>query len=83
MSRQGTTNAKRPVEVSASKAGGFAAAVKPAPAAQTVPTAEPKLDTDAIRVRAFAIYQERIRTGAPGNQATDWSQAERELTQRR
>lgn len=30
--------------------------------------------------RAQKIYEERMRTGAPGNQESDWLQAEREVT---
>jgi len=32
---------------------------------------------DRIRVRAYAIY--RARNGAPGDEGSDWCQAEREL----
>jgi hypothetical protein len=32
-----------------------------------------------VRARAYAIYQGRVSTGAPGDATSDWIQAEREL----
>lgn len=34
---------------------------------------------DQIRARAHEIYRERCRRGVPGDEASDWAQAEREL----
>jgi hypothetical protein len=39
----------------------------------------PKTSEDDIRVRAYAIFQTRMRDGLPGNAMSDWLQAEREL----
>lgn len=38
---------------------------------------------DAIRLRAHAIFEGRLRTGAPGDPVSDWLQAEQELRDRR
>ena len=48
------------------------AARKPLPAVQ-------EATEDDVRARAFAIYQLRRATGSPGDEMSDWVQAEREL----
>jgi hypothetical protein len=35
-----------------------------------------------VRMRAFEIFQSRMRTHTPGDQLSDWLQAERELNKR-
>jgi Protein of unknown function (DUF2934) len=35
-------------------------------------------DLERVRARAYAIFLARCRTGAPGNELSDWLQAERE-----
>ena len=60
---------------------GATAEVKPAPAAtKTAPTSA-RPSSEQVRVRAFEIYQSRCRAGKPGDAASDWAQAERELMQ--
>ncbi|MBU0640178.1 MAG: DUF2934 domain-containing protein [Planctomycetes bacterium] len=39
-------------------------------------TVRPK---DGMRARAFEIFQARMQTNLPGDQLSDWLQAEREL----
>ncbi|HOT45875.1 MAG TPA: hypothetical protein PLC28_13390 [Spirochaetota bacterium] len=34
---------------------------------------------DEIRVRAFYNYQERVKNNLPGNEMTDWLEAEKSL----
>lgn len=38
---------------------------------------------DDIRLKAHAIFESRLRTGAPGDPMSDWLQAEQELRERR
>lgn len=57
------------------------AEVKPAPAATRTTTAPARPSSEQVRLRAFEIYQSRCRAGKPGDAASDWAQAERELTQ--
>lgn len=47
------------------QAAGRTAGVKPAP--------------ELVRTRAYELYQSRCAKGVPGDAATDWTQAEREL----
>jgi hypothetical protein len=67
----------------AAPAVGMNAEIKPAPvqaSAAARPTRTTSPTTEQIRVRAFEIYQARCRTGKPGDAASDWAQAERELS---
>lgn len=57
------------------------AEVKPAPAATKTTVAPARPSSEQVRLRAFEIYQSRCRAGKPGDAASDWAQAERELTQ--
>jgi uncharacterized Zn finger protein (UPF0148 family) len=56
-------------------------AAKPAPAAKQVAGKKPELNQflDEIKKRAFAIYQERQKTKAAGDQLSDWLKAEKEI----
>ncbi|MBX3384477.1 MAG: DUF2934 domain-containing protein [Phycisphaeraceae bacterium] len=38
-----------------------------------------EVTVDHIRARAYEIYQARNGSGGPGDEASDWAQAEREL----
>jgi len=38
-----------------------------------------KAAADRIRIRAYEVYRTRSTAGQPGNEVTDWLQAEREL----
>jgi len=42
-------------------------------------SAETRVSHEAIRERACQIYQARIKVGQPGDELSDWLQAEREL----
>jgi len=37
--------------------------------------------SELIAERAYEVYQKRVRTGVPGDQHSDWAQAEREVTE--
>jgi len=56
---------------------------KPAPPAKKAeaPGKKPELEKflEEIRKRAYEIYQERIKTKAPGDQLSDWLKAEKEI----
>ena len=39
-------------------------------------------DEATIRERAFQIYNDRVRTNAPGDPTTDWLRAEQELNEK-
>ena len=41
------------------------------------------VSADAVRRRAYEIYLARAAKGQPGNAASDWLQAERELNNKR
>jgi hypothetical protein len=41
-----------------------------------------KLDRDLVQRRAYEVYVRRLASGAPGDEASDWAQAERELAVR-
>jgi hypothetical protein len=41
--------------------------------------AETRVSQDAIRERACQIYQARVKAGQPGDELSDWLEAEREL----
>lgn len=60
---------------------GATAEVKPAPAATKTAHTSARPSSEQVRVRAFEIYQSRCRAGKPGDAASDWAQAERELMQ--
>lgn len=49
----------------------------PPPANQEVEPIRPTITEDAIRQRAYEIYSRR--DGTPGDEVSDWLQAEREL----
>lgn len=48
---------------------------------QDVPRGHPGaiVAPECVRVRAYQIYQARLRAGRPGDSASDWRQAEREM----
>jgi len=54
---------------------------KPPAKPAAAPGKKPDLNQflDEIRKRAYAIYQERIKTKAPGDQLSDWLKAEKEI----
>lgn len=58
-------------------------ATKPNPATKTAsaPPSEQRAQTmpDRIRRRAYEIYKDRRSHGAPGDELSDWLQAERDL----
>ncbi|GBU21935.1 hypothetical protein R80B4_01837 [Fibrobacteres bacterium R8-0-B4] len=37
--------------------------------------------SELIAERAYEVYQKRVRNGVPGDQHSDWAQAEREVTE--
>ncbi len=37
--------------------------------------------SELIAERAYEVYQKRVRSGVPGDQQSDWAQAEREVTE--
>jgi hypothetical protein len=37
--------------------------------------------SELIAERAYEVYQRRVRNGAPGDQHSDWAQAEKEVTE--
>lgn len=43
--------------------------------------AHPLTREQRTRERAFAIYEDRVRTGAPGSPEADWLRAEEELAE--
>ena len=45
----------------------------------TVPGVELKPSADSIRKRAYELFMERVAKGRPGDERTDWLQAEKEL----
>jgi hypothetical protein len=53
------------------------AAAKTSNPAGVIKTA--KLSEEDIRFRAYEIFQARVSEGQPGNEMSDWLQAEREL----
>ncbi|MBX3405625.1 MAG: DUF2934 domain-containing protein [Phycisphaeraceae bacterium] len=62
-------------------AAGINAEVKPPAVSHAAPARPARPPIEQIRARAFEIYQSRCRAGKPGDAASDWAQAERELTQ--
>jgi hypothetical protein len=40
-----------------------------------------EISEEDVRFRAYEIYQQRTGRGVPGDQASDWLQAERELVE--
>lgn len=44
--------------------------------------AEVKPERDQVQRRAYEVYMRRLASGAPGDEASDWAQAERELAVR-
>ena len=49
----------------------------PLPATQKVEPKRPTITEDDVRLRAYELYLER--GGIPGDEVSDWLQAEREL----
>lgn len=47
----------------------------------TMPAAAPQAESlgDRVRARAYDIYKARVARGLPGDAASDWTQAEREV----
>lgn len=37
--------------------------------------------SELIAERAYEVYQKRVRSGIPGDQHSDWAQAEKEVTE--
>jgi len=37
--------------------------------------------SELIAEKAYEVYQRRVRSGAPGDQHSDWAQAEKEVTE--
>ena len=37
--------------------------------------------SELIAERAYEVYQKRVRSGIPGDQQSDWAQAEKEVTE--
>ena len=44
-----------------------------------VQTTDQRCSDDEIRLRAFELYQMRIQSNQPGDEAGDWVEAERQL----
>ncbi|MGD2034553.1 MAG: hypothetical protein PVF73_05815 [Bacteroidales bacterium] len=42
-------------------------------------TRKVKVSSEVIQQRAEQIYQDRLQTGIPGDELSDWLQAEKEL----
>lgn len=54
----------------------------PAKAPGVVKARNAPVAAEALRTRAYEIYLERCEKGAPGDELSDWAQAERELSSR-
>lgn len=65
--------------------GGTAVAPRSGPGAPMAngASAESKPTVESIRKRAYELYLARAAKGQPGNAATDWTQAERDLLGKR
>lgn len=72
MSRQALGGSKKPTTNSAVAHNG-------AP----MHSVEVKPNLEAVRRRAYELYLERVRIGAPGNETVDWVKAEQELSGRK
>jgi len=71
---------KSGVKASVPSTSTAAATVKSgAPEARTAELKPTTVDTEALRAKAYALFEARQRAGAPGDAASDWAQAEREL----
>ena len=68
----------------AAKAPAAKAPAAKAPAAKGPAGKKPELDKflDEIKKRAYEIYQERVKTKAPGDQLSDWLKAEKEIKEK-
>jgi hypothetical protein len=37
---------------------------------------------DEVEIKAYNLYQERVKSGAPGDDIADWFQAEKEIKEK-
>ncbi len=61
------------------KAAPKKAAAKKSPVAKTAKAKKPAITNEDIEKKAQEIYEARIASGGPGNQESDWLNAEKAL----